>query len=110
MAGRHTDLEPPEAATPPGAAGPDDVDPPGPAPGPAAAGAIADAPDPLVIAGRELRSRLLLGTGGFRSLDGAHAFATLRSVLSTARKQGDTAIAVLRRAFAAPLGDAAPGG
>ncbi len=25
--------------------------------------------DPLVIAGRELRSRLLLGTGGFRSLD-----------------------------------------
>ncbi len=29
----------------------------------------ATAPDPLVIAGRELRSRLLLGTGGFRSLD-----------------------------------------
>src|SRR5215207_2035799 len=25
--------------------------------------------DPLVIAGRELRSRLLLGTGGFRSLE-----------------------------------------
>src|SRR5918911_5211298 len=25
--------------------------------------------DPLVIAGRTLRSRLLLGTGGFRSLD-----------------------------------------
>src|SRR3954462_12460331 len=25
--------------------------------------------DPFVIAGRELRSRLLLGTGGFRSLD-----------------------------------------
>jgi thiazole synthase len=27
------------------------------------------APDPLVIGGRELRSRLLLGTGGFRSLE-----------------------------------------
>src|ERR687894_2576880 len=27
------------------------------------------ADDPLIIAGRELRSRLLLGTGGFRSLD-----------------------------------------
>ena len=27
------------------------------------------ATDPLVIAGRELRSRLLLGTGGFRSLE-----------------------------------------
>ena len=29
----------------------------------------ATATDPLVIAGRELRSRLLLGTGGFRSLE-----------------------------------------
>jgi thiazole synthase len=49
--------------------GPDDLDPPGaPAP-PEAAGALLRAPDPLVIAGRELRSRLLLGTGGFRSLD-----------------------------------------
>jgi thiazole synthase len=55
--------------TPRGAAGPDDIDPPGaPAP-PEAAGALLGAPDPLVIAGRELRSRLLLGTGGFRSLD-----------------------------------------
>src|ERR671917_1078338 len=55
--------------TSPGAAGPDDVDPPGaPAP-PEAAGGLLRAPDPLVIAGRELRSRLLLGTGGFRSLD-----------------------------------------
>ena len=31
--------------------------------------ATAGVPDPLVIGGRELRSRLLLGTGGFRSLD-----------------------------------------
>ena len=31
--------------------------------------APAGAPDPLVIAGRELGSRLLLGTGGFRSLE-----------------------------------------
>jgi thiazole synthase len=31
--------------------------------------APAAAPDPLVIGGRELGSRLLLGTGGFRSLD-----------------------------------------
>jgi thiazole synthase len=37
----------------------------GPGDSPGASGA----PDPLVIAGRELRSRLLLGTGGFRSLD-----------------------------------------
>jgi thiazole synthase len=33
------------------------------------AGDTRTASDPLVIAGRELRSRLLLGTGGFRSLD-----------------------------------------
>src|SRR5918994_1058597 len=56
-----TDTTPPGPAGPEGrwaagAAGPDDLDPPG-------------APAPLVVAGRELRSRLLLGTGGFRSLD-----------------------------------------
>ena len=55
--------------TPPGAAGPDDVDPPGePAP-PEAAGAVLAAADPLRIGDRELGSRLLLGPGGFRSLD-----------------------------------------
>ena len=54
---------------PPGTAGPDDVDPAGtPAP-PEAAGAVLAAPDVLRIGDRELRSRLLLGTGGFRSLD-----------------------------------------
>ena len=31
--------------------------------------ATTDLADPLTIAGTELRSRLLLGTGGFRSLD-----------------------------------------
>src|ERR687893_2997621 len=35
----------------------------------AATTTIASTADPLVIAGRELRSRLLLGTGGFRSLE-----------------------------------------
>jgi thiazole synthase len=42
-----------------------------PAPAGAAAGTTSPvgAADPLVIAGRELRSRLLLGTGGFRSLE-----------------------------------------
>jgi thiazole synthase len=56
-------------STPPGAAGPDDYDPPGvPAP-PEAAGAALAAPDVLRVGDRELRSRLLLGTGGFRSLE-----------------------------------------
>ena len=31
--------------------------------------AVQTTTDPLVIGGRELGSRLLLGTGGFRSLD-----------------------------------------
>jgi thiazole synthase len=39
------------------------------APRPARTEAPAPAADPLVIAGRELRSRLLLGTGGFPSLE-----------------------------------------
>jgi len=42
------------------------------------------ATDPLVIAGRELRSRLLLGTGGFRSLEAmAAAIAASGSELVT---------------------------
>ena len=42
------------------------------------------AADPLVIAGRELRSRLLLGTGGFRSLEAmAAAIAASGSELVT---------------------------
>jgi len=61
---------------------------------------------------RDLRMAKLADkvSGGFRSMDGAHAFATVRSALSTARKQGRTAIAVLREAFAPPLGPVAPGG
>ena len=56
------------AGAPPGAAGPDDFDPAG-TPAPAeAAGAVLAAPDVLRIGERELGSRLLLGTGGFRSL------------------------------------------
>ena len=55
--------------------------------GRAAAGApagAASATDPLVIAGRELRSRLLLGTGGFRSLEAmAAAIAASGSELVT---------------------------
>ena len=39
--------------------------------------------DPLVIAGRTFGSRLLLGTGGFRSLD---AIAEMR--YTTARRYG----------------------
>ena len=35
-------------------------------------------------------------SGGFRSAQGARDFATLRSVLSTARKQGWNAIETLR--------------
>jgi len=50
---------------------------------------------------RDLRMAKLVDkvSGGFRTMAGAHAFATLRSALSTARKQGHTAIAVLRHAF-----------
>ncbi len=61
---------------------------------------------------RDLRMAKLADkvSGGFRSLGGAQAFATLRSALSTARKQGRTAIAVLREAFALPLGVAGAGG
>jgi len=55
--------------------------------GRAAAGApagAASATDPLVIAGRALRSRLLLGTGGFRSLEAmAAAIAASGSELVT---------------------------
>ncbi len=61
---------------------------------------------------RDLRMAKLADkvSGGFRSLAGAHAFATLRSALSTARKQGHTAISVLRDAFGLPLGVAAASG
>lgn len=58
---------------------------------------------------RDLRMAKLVDkiSGGFRTMPAAHAFATLRSALSTARKQGRSAVAVLRDAFAvAP----APGG
>jgi hypothetical protein len=53
---------------------------------------------------RDLRMAKLIDkiSGGFRTLPGAHAFATLRSALSTAQKQGRTAIAVLRDVFAFP--------
>ncbi len=47
-------------------------------------------------------------TGGFRTVDGARQFCTIRSALSTTCKQGDTAIAVLRSAFAARLSAGAP--
>lgn len=62
---------------------------------------------------RDLRMAKLADkiSGGFRSFGGAQAFATLRSTLSTARKQGGTAITVLRHAFApSTLGAAAAGG
>lgn len=51
---------------------------------------------------RDLRMGKLVDkiSGGFRTPAGAHAFATLRSALSTARKQGRTSIACLREAFA----------
>jgi transposase len=51
---------------------------------------------------RDLRMAKLVDkiSGGFRTLPAAHAFATLRSALSTAQKQGWTAIAVLRDVFA----------
>lgn len=57
---------------------------------------------------RDLRMAKLVDkiSGGFRTMAAAHAFATLRSALSTARKHGRTAIDVLRAAFAptAPCG------
>lgn len=62
---------------------------------------------------RDLRMAKLVDkiSGGFRTLPAAHAFATLRSALSTAQKQDRTAIAVLRDVFAPPsLGTAAPSG
>lgn len=62
---------------------------------------------------RDLRMAKLADkvSGGFRSMAGAHAFATVRSALSTARKQGRTAVAVLRDAFAPPpLGVSDTGG
>lgn len=54
---------------------------------------------------RDLRMAKLVDkiSGGFRTPGAAHAFATLRSALSTAQKQGRTAIAVLRDVFAPPL-------
>lgn len=50
---------------------------------------------------RDLRMAKLADktSGGFRTSDAAHDFATLRSALSTARKHGHTAIACLRDAF-----------
>ncbi len=42
-------------------------------------------------------------SGGFRTMDGARQFCTIRSALSTARKQGRTAIAVLRDAFSTSI-------
>ncbi len=62
---------------------------------------------------RDLRMAKLIDkiAGGFRTLAGAHAFATLRSALSTAHKQGRNAVAVLREVFAAPPSRAPlPGG
>jgi transposase len=62
---------------------------------------------------RDLRMAKLVDkiSGGFRTMAAAHAFATLRSVLSTARKQGRTAIAALRDVFASlPSCVPAPGG
>jgi transposase len=58
---------------------------------------------------RDLRMAKLVDkvSGGFRTMTGAQAFATLRSTLSTARKQGHTAIAVLRHAFTPRSPDAA---
>jgi transposase len=38
-------------------------------------------------------------SGGFRSLAGAHAFCRIRSYLSTMRKQGHNALAVLTSVF-----------
>lgn len=42
-------------------------------------------------------------SGGFRTPEGAHDFATLRGALSTARKQGRTAVAYLRDVFTPTL-------
>lgn len=62
---------------------------------------------------RDLRMAKLIDkiSGGFRTLAAAHAFATLRSVLSTAHKQRRNAVAVLREVFTAPRSHAPlPGG
>ncbi len=57
------------------------------------------------VAERDLRMMKLLMkiSGGFRSLQGARKFVTLRSVLSTARKQGLKPIETLLEGPAALL-------
>lgn len=62
---------------------------------------------------RDLRMAKLIDkiSGGFRTLAAAHAFATLRSVLSTAHKQGRDAVTLLREVFAtSPSPVPLPGG
>ena len=70
--------------------------------------AVADAgTDVLTIAGRELRSRLLLGTGGFRSLDALAA--ALRGVGLGARHASRCAGSTRRRAARSSTCSTAPG-